>query len=288
MKFYAVIFFALLVGCGDRSGNVRGAGVPQKIVCMSSSHVAFLRELGLEDRIVYRLGNAETADLEAIAASGADLILLSGLDDERLERLGVETFRVDEWTEATPLDRAEWIVRVAEVCGAGERGRQKFAEIERAYTAQKQRAEKLAAGTGARLTVMLNAPYRGVWFVPGRENYMTALIEDAGGELVATGEGAASRPIDIEQAHLAMRRADFWLNPNHYTSIAELLADNPRLVDVPPLTRARTYNNNARTTPDGGSDFWESGVVRPDLVLRDLVAILHDTGDSLHYYRRLR
>ena len=37
----------------------------------------------------------------------------------------------------------------------------------------------------------------------------------------------------------------------------------------------------------GGSDFWESGVVRPDLVLRDLRTIF--SGDSVPtcYYKRL-
>ena len=50
------------------------------------------------------------------------------------------------------------------------------------------------------------------------------------------------------------------------------------------------FNNNRRQTPAGGSDFWESGVVRPDLVLRDLNAILRpETAGTaeLHYYKRL-
>ena len=46
----------------------------------------------------------------------------------------------------------------------------------------------------------------------------------------------------------------------------------------------------------GGSDFWESGVVRPDRILQDLAYILHpeltplgaDGEDNLFYYKRLR
>ena len=41
-------------------------------------------------------------------------------------------------------------------------------------------------------------------------------------------------------------------------------------------------------SPAGGSDFWESGVIRPDLVLRDLCTVFNpqaaDTAE-LYYYR---
>jgi iron complex transport system substrate-binding protein len=95
-----------------------------------------------------------------------------------------------------------------------------------------------------------------------------------------------SRPIDIEQAYMAMQSADVWLNTNHYNTLAELTADNPRFASTPPVRGRQVFNNNARTTPAGGSDFWESGVVRPDVVLGDLVKILHPeaAADSLYYY----
>ena len=41
--------------------------------------------------------------------------------------------------------------------------------------------------------------------------------------------------------------------------------------------------------PNGGNDYWESGVVHPDLVLRDLVKIFHPelVPEEFVYYRRL-
>ena len=39
-----------------------------------------------------------------------------------------------------------------------------------------------------------------------------------------------------------------------------------------------------------GNDFWESGVVCPDLVLADLIRIFHpelNLGGELYYYRKL-
>ena len=54
------------------------------------------------------------------------------------------------------------------------------------------------------------------------------------------------------------------------------------------MKERRVFNNNRRQTPSGGSDFWESGNVRPDRILRDLRTIFSDgDADSLWYYKRL-
>jgi iron complex transport system substrate-binding protein len=50
------------------------------------------------------------------------------------------------------------------------------------------------------------------------------------------------------------------------------------------------FNNNLRSVPGGGNDYWESGVMHPDLVLADLVKILHpeiSQGKEFYYYRKI-
>jgi iron complex transport system substrate-binding protein len=125
---------------------------------------------------------------------------------------------------------------------------------------------------------------------------MVQLIEDAGGEVfTAEGEGNSSSPIDIEQAILYATQSHLWLNPSGCNSIAELVALNPKFADTPPIRQGRVWNNNARQTAMGGSDFWESGVVRPDIILQDLALVLHPElaehmGESkpmLYYYKQL-
>ena len=85
-------------------------------------------------------------------------------------------------------------------------------------------------------------------------------------------------------------RADFWLNFGQIESLAELRAAAPRFMGVGAVRFGRIYNNTKRTNPSRGSDFWESGAVRPDLILRDLVQILHHEvpTDSLYYYKKLQ
>ena len=287
----------------------------RRIICMSSSYTAFLGELGAADRIVgisgadfitdslirqrlrtgdiYDVGYAGNLDFERIASLRPDLMLIYGLwsgDDAvtgKLREMGVPYVFVGEYLEESALGRAEWIVPIAEMCGLFDEGVARFDDIAGDY----EELAAQAAGFAGRPEVMLNAPYRDVWYAPGDRNYTIGLLRDAGGEYVCRGtDSKDSRPIDIEEAFVAMQRADFWLNTSHYSTLAALLADNPRFAATPPVREGRVFNNNARTTPGGGSDFWESGVVRPDLILRDLVAILHpeaSADSTLYYYKKL-
>lgn len=292
-------------------------GPPRRIICMSSSYTAFLGELGAADRIVgvsgagfitdsllaarWRAGDIADVgyeanlDFETIAALKPDLMLIYGIasgDDGvmtgKLREMGVPCVFVGEYLETSPLGRAEWIVALGAMTGLAE-GVERFEAIESAYNDLKAEA---AALTG-RPEVMFNAPYRDVWYVPGDRNYMVEMVRDAGGRYVCRGvDSRDSRPVDIEEAFVAMQRADYWIHTNHYSTLAALLADNPRFAAAPPVVKGRVYNNNARTTPAGGSDFWESGVVRPDLVLRDLMLILHPgelpATSRLYYYKKLQ
>ena len=144
------------------------------------------------------------------------------------------------------------------------------------------------APAGKRPKVMLNTPYRDTWFMPSSHSYMIRLIEDAGGEYVYTGNTTdASVAVDLEEAYLLANASDIWINVGACNTLAELTAQNPKFADIPVVRNRRVYNNNARQTPAGGSDFWESAVVRPDVVLRDLRTILSGGSEPTFYYKRL-
>lgn len=59
--------------------------------------------------------------------------------------------------------------------------------------------------------------------------------------------------------------------------------------EIRPVREGRVYNNNRRTNPSGGNDYWESGVIHPDLILQDLIRIFHPelTDAEPTYYRKL-
>ena len=286
------------------------------VVCMSSSHVAMFDAIGEVRRVsgvsgidyisnthvnehrycgeVRDVGYDTNLDFELLAAMRPDLVLLYGVTGEntvvtgKLRELGIPYIYVGDYMEESPLGKAEWLMVPAELCNVRDKGAETFCGIADRYNALK--AATAAAAT-ARPKVMLNTPYRDTWFMPSSRSFMVRLIEDAGGEYIYTkNDSDTSVAIDMEEAYLLANAADVWLNVGPCNTLAELTAQNPKFAEVPAVRDRMVFNNNRRQTPAGGSDFWESGVVRPDLVLRDLNAILRpETAGTaeLHYYKRL-
>ena len=139
---------------------------------------------------------------------------------------------------------------------------------------------------------MFNSPYRDSWFMPPATSYIVQLVTDAGGAYVYTDDGDnRSDVIDLEEAYLLASEADLWLNPGVFFSLEELCQRFPRFADVRSVREGKVWNNNARASREGGNDFWEQGVVEPDVVLRDLQHLLHPELDPAYqfvYHQQLK
>jgi iron complex transport system substrate-binding protein len=73
--------------------------------------------------------------------------------------------------------------------------------------------------------------------------------------------------------------------------MAQLVGENPKFATTSVARKGNVYNCTARNTVAGGSDFWESGALRADVVLADLIAILHPekaNGHQLYYYEQVK
>ena len=296
----------------------------KRIITMSSSHAAMLDAVGCSDRIVGLSGcrfvyNSELCkkiaegeisevgydsnfDFEKIRSLRADAVLLYGVSGEakmitnKLDELRTPYIYIGEYLENNPLGKAEWVVALAYLCGVGEQGKEFFKGVEERYNTL--RNQKHCSAYHPR--VMLNLPYRDSWFMPPHNSYMVQLIEDAGGTYILTENGkrktengestsTTSTPISLEEALVLAMKADFWINLGQISSKEELCAVAPRFAGVDAVKFSRLYNNTKRTNESRGSDFWESGCVRPDLILADLVKILHYEAptDSLYYYKKM-
>lgn len=287
----------------------------ERVAVMSSSFVAMFDAVGECGRIVgvsgvdyisnplitkatadgrvKEIGYESNLDFETIAAMRTDLVLLYGIYGEdkgvtqKLRELGIPYIYIGDYVEPEPLGKAEWLVAIAAICGKQAEGEAAFAEIAERY---ENLRDSLARSVAARPRVMLNTPYRDTWFMPSTRSYSVRLIEDAGGEYVyPANDSTSSVPVSLEQALLLASGADVWLNVGQCGSLDELRRTNPKFADAKPVRSGRVYNNTKRMTPNGGSDFWESGAVAPDKILADLAKILHGNPptDSLYYYKRL-
>lgn len=161
--------------------------------------------------------------------------------------------------------------------------------------------------------ILVNIPYKDQWFIPGQESYLTTLFKDAGGEILGAKSGSSvSGRISVETAYSLSKEADLWMNVGWCQTLEQLLSVNPLfddfLMDIQGNASARGYSNaegcatnssdtsasvvwndNNRLNPKGGNDFWESGVVHPDLLLRDLIGIFRGEDNRTPiYYKSIK
>ena len=291
------------------TGPVIRAGA-KRIVCMSSSYIAMLDAIGQTDRIVgvsgidyvsnpYVLAHKESIrdmgaemNYELLIGLKPDVVLLYGIGDaqtsvtDKMRELSIPYMYVGEYLEESPLGKAEWLIALSELTDSREKGIEVFREIPRRYQALKTLTESVEQ----RPTVMFNTPWNDSWVMPSTQSYMARLIADAGAEYIYKENSSnSSTPIGLETAYGLIQKADYWINVGSATTLEELKAVNPKFADAKAVNEKTVYNNNLRLTPTGGNDYWESAVVRPDVVLRDLIHIFHPelVSDSLYYYRRL-
>ena len=282
----------------------------QRIVCMSSSYIAMLDALGQVDRIVavsginyianpYILAHKDSIkdmgpemNYELLLGLKPDVVLLYGIGDaqtavtDKLKELAIPYMYVGEYLEESPLGKAEWLVALSELTDSRDKGIEVFSEIPKRYQALKD----LTASVEQRPTVMFNTPWNDSWVMPSTQSYMVQLVTDAGADYIyKENTSNSSAPIGLETAYGLIQKADYWINVGTASTLDELKNMNPKFADAKSVRDKTVYNNNLRITATGGNDYWESAVVRPDVVLRDLIHIFHPEliSDSTYYYRHL-
>lgn len=288
-------------------------GDAERIVAMSSSHIGMLDAISSAGNIagvsginfitnptiqkrrdnIGDIGFEGNINYELLVSLDPDLVLLyairgSNSMEGKLRELGIPYLYVGEYLEESPLGKSEWLVALAETVGKREEGERIFAEIPVRYDSLRRVVAESALDAPS---VMLNTPYGDSWFMPSTQSYMARLIADAGGDYIYKKDtGNASTPIDIEEAYLLTSQADVWLNVGSMHSLDELKEACPKFTDTRCVRNGYVYNNTLRINPTGGNDYYESGIVRADLVLRDLIKIFHPelVSEDFVYYKQLK
>ncbi len=298
------------------SGSVL-EGDAERIVALSSSNVAMFDALGKASTIVgvsgldyisslairergeqgltKDVGYDSNLNFELLLSLRPDVVLLYSVAGgnstitAKLTQLGIPYLYIGDYAEESPLGKAEWLVAMGEICGQRTKAEEKFASCRERYESIAEQVAQSDIKNKPR--VVLNTPYRDVWYLPHNDSYMVKLICDAGGDYFYDGNSSQqTQPISIELAYKLVSESDIWLNTGAMVnSIADLKRSIPKFADMPPVVNGAVYNSTARTTAMGGSDFYESGVVRPDMVLADLVEIMHPEilDHELYYYQKL-
>lgn len=288
----------------------------KRIICMSTTHLAMIKALGLESRIagvsgsgfvydddiskrikdglINDIGYDSGINSELIIKSSPDLVMIYGIGSEsagytaKIYELGTKVMYNADYLETDPLGKAEWIKVFGALFCKEKMADSLFSAIESTYN---QLKEYISSHTGDKPGVMLGLPFRDTWYISPGNSYISRLIGDAGGRyLWEKSESSVSMPYGLENVYIESLNADFWLNTGSVLSKDEIVSIDPRLGSVPPFINGKLFNNNKRLNASGGNDYWESGTLNPHIILKDIASILHPElfpDHGLVYYRKI-
>ena len=222
------------------------------------------------------LGDAFSLNVEKVLSLKPQALMMSSYNQadpaaERIAQAGIPVVFNNEWMETSPLGRAEWIKFVAAFYNKEQMADSIFNNLEKGYLSIKRMASKVTHKT----SVMIGCNFKGTWYMPSGRGYLAQILADAQvNYYFANDTTTGSIPVNFEQVLLHFATADVWLNCDA-TDIQSLLACDTRYGLFKACKDKKVYTLRQRMTPAGGNDFWENGVLHPDLILSDYIKVLH-------------
>ena len=269
------------------------------IVVTSTTHIPALELLGIENTLVgfpntdyissiktrklidagkvREVGTNESLNTEVLIDMKPDLIVSFGIDNnnttlDNLQKSGLKVVMNGDWTEQSPLGKAEWIKFFGALYGLDSKANAIFNTIQKEYT----NTLSLAKKAKFKPTVLSGAMYQEQWYVPQGESWAALFLKDSQSNyLWSKVKGTAASSIPFEVVLEKAKEAQYWVAPGNFTSLEQMTDSNPHYNQFSSFKNKKVYSYGKNTGTKGGILYFELSPTRPDLVLKDLIRIFH-------------
>lgn len=270
-----------------------------EIVVTSTTHIPSLEMLGVNntligfpnldyvssektrkritDGLITELGKNEDINTEVLIDLNPDLVIGFAVDGNNkafatIKKTGIPVVYNSDWTEFNPLGKAEWIKFFAAFYNKEKKADSIFSEIKINY----QNAKVLAQKAKSSPTVLSGAMYKDVWYLPQGNSWAAQFINDANGDyLWKETQGTGSLSLNIESVLEKGGQAEIWIGPSYYTSLEQLKEGHNVYQQFDAFKNDNVYSFTNKKGETGGLLYFELAPNRPDLVLKDIIKILH-------------
>lgn len=271
----------------------------QKIVVTSTTHIPALELLNVENTLigfpdtsyissektralideglVRELGKNESINTEVLLELRPDLVIGFGIDGnnktfDNIQKAGIPVIFNGDWVEKSPLAKAEWIKFFGVLYNKEIEADSIFKNIETDYL----EAKKIADNATQNPTILSGAMYKDIWYLPSGTSSEAILLKDANANYLwreTTDKGSLS--LNFEVVFEKAKDADIWISPSYYSSLEAIEDANPHYRKFKAFQNKDVYSFVNTTGKTGGVTYFEMGMARPDLVLKDLIKIAH-------------
>ena len=226
----------------------------------------------VKDGRIVKIGMEGNFDNEMVLAANPDVIFISpskrgGYD--AIKETGITLVPHLGYKELDPLGQAEWVKFIGMFIGKEKEAYDIFAGIEQRYNELKSLTQKVST----RPMVTSGEMHYGTWHAVGGKNYLAQIFRDAGADYVIDDEETSGEDLEFEKMYSLSANADYWRILNSYPgdfSYEALKASEPRNELFKAFKEKKVIYCNMKKTP-----YYEIAPVKPDLLLKDFVAIFH-------------
>ena len=242
---------------------------------------------------IRELGQNEDLNTEIVLDLSPDAIIGFAMDGNNptfstLQKAGIPVLYNGDWTETTPLGKAEWIKFFGALLNKDELADSIFKNIETDYLSAKQ----IASESKNTPTVISGAMYKDVWYMPQGGSWGAQFIADANGDyLWKDSKGTGSLSLSLESVLEKGHEAEVWIGPGQYTDMESLKDASMAYTQFKAYKTDEVYSYNLKKGETGGTIYFELAPNRPDLVLKDLIKILHPElfpEHDLYFFHKLK
>ncbi|MCP4882804.1 MAG: ABC transporter substrate-binding protein [Flavobacteriales bacterium] len=247
-------------------------GFPTTDYISSKKTVARVRNGEVKD-----LGNEQDFNTEVLISLQPDIMVAfsmgkSGKLYQNIEKNGIPVVFNGDWLEDSPLGRAEWIKFFGALFNKNEEADSIFKAIEQDYL----EAKKIALQAKIKPTIMSGVLFKDKWNLPAGESFTAQLYKDANTDyLWKTSSGQGSLILSFESVFEKAKKADYWIGSGYYTTLEELESANMHYQEFETYKTKQIYSFSKRRSENGGVEYFEFGPLRPHIVLKDLIKVVH-------------
>lgn len=234
------------------------------------------RELINQNEIT-ELGKNEAINTEVLISLEPELVVgfaVNGNNDtyETIQRSGIPVIFNGDWTEDSPLGKAEWIKFFGALYNRSDEAEEFFENLVQEY----EEARKLAQTSSEKPTVLSGSMYKDQWFVPYGNSWNATFIEDSNASYIYKDtRGSGSIALAFETVLSDAQDVDFWVSPGQFKSFEQLMKSSSHYSQFKAVRQQNVYTYSNSTGETGGVLFYELAPTRPDIVLKDLISIFH-------------
>ncbi len=224
----------------------------------------------LEQGTISSLGSSFDINAENLLAARPDVLFLSDLRDAPSVSVCPNVYNL-EWKECSGLARTEWIKFFALFVDKLKMADSLYDGISDRYALLKSRVDSM---TTERPTLFAAGSFGDTWYMTGGKGYMASMYRDAGADFLLSDTLVSTVTCGTEWLLANCSEADFWMNSGTFR-----LSDiDERLRVMKAYRSGNVFHFEKRSRSSEGmniSDFYESAVACPDVVLADLVSVIH-------------